>query len=651
MTTQQKSFEEKARALEGPILVLGASGFIGANLFKKLLRHRNDVYGAISRHPAWRLAECPPQNVIATDLLAGLNARRLLAQTQPKTVFDCVAYGAYSFQSDADLIYRTNFDRVRAMTAALADARCAYVHSGSSSEYGSNGAGPEENSFTEPNSDYAVSKAAVSAHLHFMGKHRGLRCANLRLYSVYGPEEDASRLIPQLVKKCAEGEFPPLADPEISRDFVYVDDACEAYVDVALGLEPRYCGESFNVGSGQKTTLRELAGAAKRAFGVAAEPRFSAYANRSWDLQDWYANVRKIEAAFGWSARVPLEEGLRKTQSWLKSLPSVGEYERSSKKFASEETYSLSAIVACYKDGQAIPIMHERLTAAFAKIGVDYEIIFVNDGSPDDSEARIREISAADERVIGVTHSRNFGSQSAFKSGLEIASKRGCVLLDGDLQDPPEVIEKFFAKWKEGFDVVYGVRVKREAPLHMAVAYKAFYWLFNKFSYVHIPRDAGDFSLIDRKVVRHLIAFPERDLFLRGVRAFAGFKQTGVDYVRPERMFGRSTNNLFKNIGWAKKGILSFSSVPLNILSLSGVALFVLTGLLLAAMVVAKLAWPEAAPKGIPTVLLTVGFFGSLNLLGISLLGEYVAKIFEESKARPHFIRRSMIKAGRVIDL
>src|SRR5205085_2580554 len=135
-----------------------------------------------------------------------------------------------------------------------------------------------------------------------------------------------------------------------------------------------------------------------------------------------------------------------------------------------------------------------------------------------------------------------------------------------DLQDPPELIEQFVGKWKEGHDVVYGRRVKREAPLFMQLAYKAFYRVFDYFSYIRIPHDAGDFSLMDRRVVQALMRFPERDLFLRGLRAFAGFKQTGVDYHRPERQFGRSTNNLWRNIGWAKKGILSFSNTPLNML-------------------------------------------------------------------------------------
>ena len=276
--------------------------------------------------------------------------------------------------------------------------------------------------------------------------------------------------------------------------------------------------------------------------------------NREWDLTDWFSDISKVRERFGWAPRIELEEGLERTAEWYRSLPDKTAYLQSSKRFGLDTKHSVSAIIACYRDGQAIPIMYERLKKTFTDLGVDHEIIFVNDCSPDDSEEVIRSISRNDRRVLGISHSRNFGSQAAFRSGMEIATKNSCVLLDGDLQDPPEFIKEFVAKWREGFDVVYGRRVKREAPLPMQIAYKLFYRVFDTFSYIKIPRDAGDFSLIDRRVMEAMLRFPERDLFLRGVRAYAGFRQVGVDYVRPERMFGRTTNSLLKNLGWAKKG-------------------------------------------------------------------------------------------------
>jgi dolichol-phosphate mannosyltransferase len=164
----------------------------------------------------------------------------------------------------------------------------------------------------------------------------------------------------------------------------------------------------------------------------------------------------------------------------------------------------------------------------------------------------------------------------------------------------------------------------------MQWGYKAFYRIFDYFSYLPIPHDAGDFSLIDRRVVQWILRFPERDLFLRGVRAYAGFKQIGVDYVRPERRFGVSTNSLLNNIGWAKKGILSFSNTPLNMLSFAGSALLILALGLGVAQILARLFQPQLAPKGVTTLFLAILFFGSLNLFGVAVLGEYIAKIFEE---------------------
>jgi dolichol-phosphate mannosyltransferase len=282
--------------------------------------------------------------------------------------------------------------------------------------------------------------------------------------------------------------------------------------------------------------------------------------------------------------------------------------------------------------------MHERLTAVFGELGVDWEIIFVNDGSPDDSRAVLAAIAASDRHVTVVNHTRPFGSQNAFTSGMRISTGDAVVLLDGDLQDPPELIAEFVAKWREGFDVVYGERVEREAGRTMRIAYKLFYRLFRRSSYVDIPLDAGDFGLMDRRAVDALNALPERQRFLRGLRAWLGFPQTGVPYRRPERPFGRSTNSLLKNLGWARRAIISFSYAPLDFIV--GLA-FTVVGLAFTAMVLqaaAKLAFPDAAPKGISTILLVVLFLGGIQLLCLGIIGSYLAHIYDEIKARPSYI-------------
>jgi dolichol-phosphate mannosyltransferase len=640
----------KIRGLHGPILVLGASGFLGANLFRNIIGVRRDVFGTARKLPSWRLEGLPEDNIIQSDLLVETNLRGLIHKVKPKTVFNCVAYGAYSFEKNADLIFRTNVNITGMLLEVLSELPVqAYIHAGSSSEYGLACAGPEEDTLPSPNSHYAVSKVATSNLISYYGKLKGLPCANLRIYSVYGPYEDSSRLIPAVVRMGLSGGLPEFVNPEISRDYIYVDDVCNAFYDAALNLKRDAYGESFNIGTGLCTKIREVAEISRNIFGVDKEPEFT-MKQRDWDTTDWFSNPSKAKRTLGWTPITSFEDGLRKTAEWYKGLPSAEQYDRSSKQFQLDEKNSVSAIIACYKDEQAIPIMYERLNKVFQKLSVDYEIIFVNDCSPDNSEEVITRLSRQDHKVIGISHSRNFGSQAAFRSGIEVASKNACVLLDGDLQDPPEIIEEFLEKWKEGYDVVYGRRVSRKAPLHMRIAYKLFYRLFNEFSYIKIPLDAGDFSLMNKRVFSALLKFPERDLFIRGLRAFVGFKQTGVDYVRPERMFGQSTNSILKNIGWAKKGFFSFSNFFLNFLSFIGVSLFAVTSALILIQIGSKLLFPQLVPKGITTLLLVNMFFGSMILLSISILGEYIAKIFEEVKRRPHYLRKSIIRDGEVRD-
>ncbi len=303
---------------------------------------------------------------------------------------------------------------------------------------------------------------------------------------------------------------------------------------------------------------------------------------------------------------------------------------------------TLSAVIACYKDAEAIPLMHQRLSNVFKKIGCNYEIIFVNDGSPDDSEKILEQLCQKDEKTTAILHSRNFNSQNAFTSGMMHSTGDAVILLDGDLQDPPEVIEDFVKKWLEGYEVVYGSRINRDTSKIMNYAYKTFYRIFNKLSYLEIPLDAGDFSLMDRKVVNEINNAKERDRFIRGLRAWAGFKQIGVPYHRPERLFGKSTNNFFKNVKWAKKGIFSFSYLPLEFMSFFSYIIVLISGLALLFYIVLHFISQEA-PKGITTLIVLVLFLGGVQLLSISILSEYIGKILEETKKRPNFIVKKIL--------
>jgi Glycosyltransferases involved in cell wall biogenesis len=287
--------------------------------------------------------------------------------------------------------------------------------------------------------------------------------------------------------------------------------------------------------------------------------------------------------------------------------------------------------------------MHRRLTDTFNKLGVDYEIIFVNDASPDDARRVLAELAAVDRQVVVINHSRNFGSQNAFTSGMSLATGDAVILLDGDLQDPPELIEAFFEKWLEGYDVAYGIRVKREATRFLQIAYKAFYRVFRASSYVPVPLDAGDFSLLDRRVVDALNSLPENNRFLRGLRAWVGFRQTGVPYIRPERMFGTTTNSMLRNLGWARKAILSFSYAPLDVITF--LAMLTVLGSVIGIVVeiVIRLLRPDLVQSGFTSVIILILFLGGIQLTCLSIIGSYLAHIYDEVKRRPPYVVESVL--------
>ena len=638
---------DDALRLQGPIWVVGATGFIGAKLFFSLSRLRPDVF-AVSRQveASWRLLHCPYPNRIALDITHPREVLTAVKRHRPRTVFNLSAYGAYERQNVPERIHDVNYSGTLNLVQALLESGCdAFVQAGTSSEYGLNCAGPAESASLEPNSDYAESKVASAYLLRYYGRLKGFPCTHLRLYSVYGPWEERDRLVPTLIRLGQQGQYPPLVNPAISRDFLYVDDCTRAFVRAAITTCRSHPGQAVNIATGTKTSLAEIAQLVKRTFNITSEPVFGTMPNRKWDLSNWYGDPRLAEAELGWTSRTSLKSGLALTLEWEKSAEShvrIGHVAR--------KVERLSAIVACYRDHQAIPIMYERLTKVFTRLGVDYEIVFVNDRSPAEDEAIIQRICEDDPRVVGISHSRNFGSQSAFLSGMEISTGDAIILLDGDLQDTPETIEAFYHEWKKGFDVVYGVRIKRNAAWHMQLLYKAFYRILRHLSDVDIPLDAGDFSLIDRKVVDHLLKLPERDVFVRGLRAWIGFKQTGVPYIRPERLFGRTTNNFLKNVWWAKKAIFSFSLKPLYYIQGLGFAIFAGSTALSIFYFFNYIIHPPSGAPGITTIILLVLALGGIQLFSLSILGDYLGKVLEEAKGRPHYIRARIFKGAEVFD-
>ena len=310
----------------------------------------------------------------------------------------------------------------------------------------------------------------------------------------------------------------------------------------------------------------------------------------------------------------------------------------------------ISVVICCYGDEGNIEALYQRLSATLAALTPSYEIIYVNDASPDKSEVILRNLAAKDKNLTVVNHARNFGAQAAFTSGMIQATGDVVVLMDGDLQDPPELIEDFVRKWQEGYQVVYGVRAKREKSMGRLTQwiYHMFYVIFQKLAYMKVPLDAGEFSLMDRAVVNHINSMPERDRLIRGLRAWVGYKSIGIDYARPERFDGRksvSTKGYIAGIRWARKAIFSFSFKPIEYITHFSLAMVILA--LLGILIYLVLFFVKGAPAGFMTLVVIVLFFSAVQLLGIAALGEYIGRIFEEVKGRPRFIIRDIVNDHR----
>ncbi len=305
----------------------------------------------------------------------------------------------------------------------------------------------------------------------------------------------------------------------------------------------------------------------------------------------------------------------------------------------------ISVVVICYNDGGSVNEMYRRVSEAMGQITPNWELVYVNDASPDDAYVHLRALAEKDKRVTVITHTRNFGGQNAYTSGLQYCTGDAAITLDGDIQDPPEMFPDLAKKWLEGYDVVYGQRVEREGSAVRKIFYKLFYKLFARLSYVKMPLDASDFALIDRKVIDVLNSMPEQGRFIRGMRAWTGFRSVGIPYKRLERFSGQTNLTFMGNVRWAKIGIFSFSYVPLEWISHLAMAVTGLSALAIVFYIILSIWYP--APTGFLTTLVIVLFLGSVQLLSLSIIGEYIARIFEEVKDRPKFVRKEILNDYR----
>jgi glycosyltransferase involved in cell wall biosynthesis len=305
----------------------------------------------------------------------------------------------------------------------------------------------------------------------------------------------------------------------------------------------------------------------------------------------------------------------------------------------------LSVVIPCFNERQNVGVLVERLTAVLSTAVPSFEIVFVDDGSTDDGPAMIAQMAARDARVKLISFSRNFGHQAALAAGLDAAEGKAVVLMDADLQDPPEVVPQLVERWRAGSEVVYAVRRNRKEGIAKRAAYALFYRSMKMIAAVDLPLDAGDFSLLDRKVVDALKAMPERSRFLRGLRSWVGFRQEPVEYDRPARLAGETKYSLRKLVGLALSGYIGFSAFPLRLASWLGFAA-AFTGFALTSWVLAHKVFGIAAPWGWASTAALILFMGGVQLIVLGVMGEYLGRMYDEVRGRPTYVVREKIGFG-----
>lgn len=301
---------------------------------------------------------------------------------------------------------------------------------------------------------------------------------------------------------------------------------------------------------------------------------------------------------------------------------------------------TISIVVPVYNEEPVLPELHRRVSAVLDGIGESWELILVNDGSRDRSAEVIAQLHDLDERVKGLSFSRNFGFQIAVTAGLDHAQGDAVIISDADLQDPPEVFPDMIAKWHEGYDVVYGQRKSRRGETWFKlVTAKAFYRLIYRITDIDIPLDTGDFRLMDRRVVDAIRHMPERNRFLRGLVPWVGFKQTGIVYERQARFAGESKfGGVRQMLPFALDAITSFSYVPLQLATYLGFVMAIVSGLAILAVIILRLFGPDTPLVGQATTLVVVLFLGGVQLISLGIIGEYLGRIYDEVKGRPLYL-------------
>ena len=303
-----------------------------------------------------------------------------------------------------------------------------------------------------------------------------------------------------------------------------------------------------------------------------------------------------------------------------------------------KQNYKISIIVPLYNEQESFSVLINRIDNVINSMEVDVEVVLVDDGSKDSTAALMAEKALNDSRYHSIFLSKNHGHQLAITAGLSrVRATDGVFIIDGDLQDPPELLIDFYSKYKEGYDVIYAIRKKRKENILKRSAYFLFYRILNTISYIDIPLDSGDFSFISKRVIDILNEMPEESRYIRGMRTWIGFKQIGIEYERDERVAGETKYSFKTLVKLAKNGIFNFSEFPIKFITRLGMIITSLSIIYLIYTLIQKLIFHNV-PQGFTSLLIAIILFSGVQLLSIGIIGEYILRIFFQVKNRPLFI-------------
>lgn len=612
------------------MLVTGGTGYVGRHLSRRLLRDGHAV--AVLHRPTSSTAALPASvtRYVYDGSIRGVIAA--LTAFKPDVVFHLAARGqAGHGVDDVDRLIQANFAFGLHLLEGMAQSGCStLVSTGSYWEYAAAG----ESTYA-PNTLYAALKRAFHDVVVFYCRTFGMRAARLVLYDVYGPDDDRPKLVPSLMVAARDGNVIPATQGTQQLDLTYVDDVVDALAEAgrhALDFSSGTC-LSWGVSSNSLVTVRELADEIARVSGSPMNVEWGAMPFAKGQI---FEPVRALSPVPGWTPAVNLTEGLSRV--WRECLEG-GRSNPQPDAFPAVASGAparplVSICIPVFNEEENVERAYRALSSVMNSVADQYdaEFVFTDNHSTDSTFAILQQLAAADRRVRVYRFSRNFGYQRSIHTGYMKTRGDVAVQFDCDLQDPPEMIPEFLRLWRQGNKVVYGIRRSRREGWLITTTRKVFYRLVEYLSDEPVPRDAGDFRLIDRRILDALRSIRDSRIYLRGRIAEMGFQQIGVPYDRRERELGTPKFTLSQYFRLAIDAVTAHSALPLRLSAYFGVAITSVTFVAALAYLVASLTVGRPWPAGFTTLVLIALMSLGLMSLFLGILGEYLARIYEQVK-------------------